>query len=39
MDSREAKKSDYIDGEFIADLEKAYRKRKLVFFIGAGISM
>ena len=39
MDSREAKKSDYIDGEFIADLEKAYRKSKLVFFIGAGISM
>ena len=39
MDSREAKKSDYIDGEFIADLEEAYRKRKLVFFIGAGISM
>lgn len=39
MDSQEAKKSDYIDGEFIADLEEAYRKRKLVFFIGAGISM
>lgn len=39
MDNQETKRSDYIDEEFIATLEEAYRKKKLVFFIGAGISM